>query len=297
MVLALVVTYNRKEFLKECITSLKNQSYDALKILIIDNASTDGTYEYIKDLLSEDVLYENTGSNLGGAGGFNYGIKSAMKFNPEYIWIMDDDTIPNKDALEKLINGAKITNNEFGFLSSKVLWKDNSICLMNRQRISEDWLNYSDKIDNNLVKVSSASFVSCFVKSEVIKELGLPIKEFFIWGDDVEFTSRISKKYNSYYVNDSIVIHKCATNHSLGIENAEDNRISRYTYLYRNRFYNMKKSGSLGILKYYAKLFRDIFRVIKVSNKKIYRIKSILIGAINGLFFNPKIEFINEDMM
>lgn len=70
-VAAIVVTYNRKILLRENLQALCKQSYEKLDILIIDNASTDGTYEYIKDLLNDArILYFNTGANLGGAGGF-----------------------------------------------------------------------------------------------------------------------------------------------------------------------------------------------------------------------------------
>ena len=74
-VIAVIVTYNRKELLKESINALLKQNYKNLRILIIDNNSTDGTKEHIsEELKNENVIYENTGENLGGAGGFNYGM-------------------------------------------------------------------------------------------------------------------------------------------------------------------------------------------------------------------------------
>ena len=79
-VAAVVVTYNRKQLLKECIEALLAQKAKHLRIFIIDNASTDGTEEYVKGLIDgERVVYLNTGENLGGAGGFCFGIKEAMK--------------------------------------------------------------------------------------------------------------------------------------------------------------------------------------------------------------------------
>ena len=72
-VIAVIVTYNRKELLKECIEELtKNQEID---FMIIDNASTDGTADMVKNYTSDKLFYVNTGENLGGAGGFNFGIK------------------------------------------------------------------------------------------------------------------------------------------------------------------------------------------------------------------------------
>ena len=94
-IVAIIVTYNRKELLKESILSLFQQTYQNFSIYIIDNASTDGTYEYINDMLDNDRLYYfNTGKNLGGAGGFSFGIKEAVQNGFSYLWIMDDDTLP-----------------------------------------------------------------------------------------------------------------------------------------------------------------------------------------------------------
>ena len=76
-VAAVVVTYNRKELLKEAIDALLMQSVAEADVLVVDNASTDGTKDYIADYIDQgQIIYINTGENLGGAGGFNFGIVS-----------------------------------------------------------------------------------------------------------------------------------------------------------------------------------------------------------------------------
>ena len=104
-VAAIVVTYNRKDLLIENIESLKQQSEsDNLDIIIIDNASTDGTESALQPyILDKSIIYINTGSNLGGAGGFNFGIGYAAKQQYKYLWIMDDDCVPEKSALKEFI--------------------------------------------------------------------------------------------------------------------------------------------------------------------------------------------------
>ena len=97
-VLAVVVTCNRKELLSECLMALARQAVD---ILIIDNASTDGTNQCVKNFIqaykktpqSNKVMYKRLKKNTGGAGGFFNGIKLAVRMNYDYVWIMDDDTI------------------------------------------------------------------------------------------------------------------------------------------------------------------------------------------------------------
>ena len=97
---AVVVTYNRLELLRQCVEALRTQT-SSCDILIVDNASTDGTDQWLAS--QPDLHYRNTGSNLGGAGGFNFGMRWAVEAGYDYVWVMDDDTLPQPDALEKLL--------------------------------------------------------------------------------------------------------------------------------------------------------------------------------------------------
>lgn len=291
-VAAVVVTYNRIELLKECIEALKQQSYSC-DILVVDNASTDGTGEYIKAIKNKcnNIYYKNTGVNIGGAGGFNFGMRCAVEGGYEYVWVMDDDCIAQSLTLEKFMVADSNLGENYGFLSSKVLWKDNNICTMNIQR--ETMFSNVKSFNKPLCNIVMASFVSLFIPVRVIKEIGLPIKEFFIWTDDWEYTRRISRKYSCYLVSDSIVIHKSVSNIGANITNDSIDRLNRYFYLYRNDVYLYKREGILGILYEICRLNWHILRILLFSkNNYIKRLKCIFIGTWNGLAFNPKIEFI-----
>lgn len=114
---AVVTTYNRLPLLKENIESLLSQSFSKLDIIIVNNNSTDGTEEYVLSLNNDKIKYYNTGANLGGAGGFAFGVKKALELGYDYAWLMDDDTIPDNTALEFLIKSAQHLNNKFSFLA------------------------------------------------------------------------------------------------------------------------------------------------------------------------------------
>lgn len=297
-VATVIVTYNRKEFLKKCIEALLEQEKkEECDILVIDNASTDGTKEeMVKYTQSQQVIYINTGNNLGGAGGFNFGIKEAVKLGYKYIWLMDDDCIVHKDSLKELLEADKKLDGNYGFLSSVVLWKDGTTCKMNKQKIPNNWYEKAPLLKNSLLPTYHATFVSFFIKRDVIEEIGLPIKEFFIWGDDVEYTNRISKKYDCFIVGKSQVLHDTKNNEGSNIAKDELSRLNRYQYAYRNEMYIAKKNGLKGILRQIAKIGLHIYRVL-AKNKNGHRIKkwSIILGnSIKGLFFNPKVEFIKE---
>lgn len=291
-VIAVVVTYNRKELLKEAIEALLNQEYNNCDILIVDNASTDGTREYIDELLKDArVHYENTGANLGGAGGFNFGMRKAVEMGCDFVWVMDDDCIVHKDSLTELLNADKKLNGNYGFLSSKVLWKDNSICKMNiPKKTFSTWLKEFDK---PIQEIAMASFVSLFVKTDIIKEMGLPIKEFFIWTDDWEFTRRISRKYKCYFISNSIVTHKSKNNEGADISTVEGERVERFKYLYRNDVVLYRGEGLKGWILLYIRLILHKLRILKSDKKdKKERIKIINNAIKEGKKFKPDIEFV-----
>ena len=293
-IVAVVVTYNRCELLIENIEKLLNQTVP-LDILIVDNNSSDGTHERLKEYIDQNkIKYFNTGANLGGAGGFQYGIKKAVLLGYEYLWIMDDDCMPEPEALQKLKETDVNLNGDYGFLSSKVLWKDGSICTMNVQRYT---LTKSiKKFDEPVIPVVMASFVSLFIKSSTVIDVGLPIKEFFIWTDDWEYTRRISRKLPCYVVSESVVIHKSNSNIGANISNDSIDRLPRYKYLYRNDVYLYRREGFKGFCYEFMRLSLHFFRIIfKAKNNKRERLKMLFSGTKDGFNFHPQIEFIDEN--
>lgn len=287
---AVVVTYNRKELLLECIESLFNQNAEAsLSVYIIDNASTDGTKEALEVYLSNrEIYYFNTGANLGGAGGFEFGIREVAKKSYDYIWIMDDDTIPTNSALESFLKVAERIKS-FGFFSSMALWTDGTICTMNVQRKDIMRKLALSEFEKEIIPIQYATFVSLFLPISVVRDVGAPIGDFYIWGDDWEYTRRITKKYPSYVVTTSKVIHKIGTNIGCDISNDVPERIQRYKYGFRNEAYIGKQDGLKGVVYRWLKVLKNILKVFfKSKDLKKERINVIFEGVKLGKSFNPK---------
>ncbi|GER77360.1 glycosyltransferase [Enterococcus faecium] len=304
-VTAVVVTFNRLLFLKECIESLQKQTYKLDKIIIVDNNSSDGTKEFLKKKEQKnEIIYVDLKENIGGAGGFNKGIANFYQQTvSDFVWIMDDDTIPNITALEKLIQASDIIK-EFGFLASNVRWVDGSPAKMNVPVIDnrsvwsnrKDWNYFFNENHAGYPKIRRATFVSLLIPRMVVKTIGLPIKDFFIWGDDSEFTERISRKYDSFFVSDSIVIHKIQENKSAAIwsDNSDRQRLRRYEFAYRNRYYYSKKMSRVDSIKYKVSIFADLGRVFRSKgNNKLFKVKLIISGTLKGIMFHPKVEYVN----
>lgn len=298
-VLAIVVTYNRSELLGECIQNLLNSEYQC-DVLVVDNASTDNTKEIVNKYLDNSrVEYVNTGNNLGGAGGFNFALKYAYQRDFDYFWLMDDDTMVTQGALGKLVDVVRKTDGKFGFLNSFAKYPDGSACKMNIPTISKKWYGDGIYTDSSL-KVDKATFVGFFISKENVKKFGLPIKDFFIWADDSEFSGRIAEKVASYIILDSIVIHKMKNNGDANFKVfiAEDgNRVERYFYSFRNRFYIAKKKGIYTAIKFAIKLAgMAILTPFLAKNNRMKREKIIFKGFYKGLSFNPKVEFVDEEV-
>lgn len=292
-VAAIVVTYNRKELLKECIEALK-ASTCSVDVIIIDNNSTDDTKEYISDLIGGNVIYKRLKKNLGGAGGFSAGMKYAVKRGYEYVWIMDDDTIVKKDSLEVLLKAKDEISDSFGFISSSVKWIDGSDCKMNRQTYKEQISDYEKLyVKKGIYPVKAATFVSLLFSSDAIRQIGLPLKEYFIWGDDKEYTLRMSNTFACYNVVDSQVIHKMNNNEGSNITKDDIERINRYYYAYRNDFATARSQGIKDLLIYVAGFILNAVRIILFApSNKIKRLGIMLKGLRDGIAFRPRVRYV-----
>lgn len=208
---------------------------------------------------------------------------------------MDDDVIPNEDALKELLKASERLPN-IGFLCSRVIGEDGSS--MNVPEIDfrvgnscyPEWGKY---LEMGIVKVKSATFVSVLINTNVIRDIGLPIKEMFIWGDDTEYTTRITNKYEGYLVGTSEVLHKRKQQMVLSIvSEKEKNRIKNYYYSYRNFVYILRKHHNNKLLmKYIIRSLIDCIRCLKSDTFKIYKIFVIIKGLLSGFKFKPRTKY------
>ncbi len=299
---AVVVTYNRLTLLKKSLEALLNQTQMPAKIIVVNNASTDETSDYLHTLENNACFHIlNLPENLGGAGGFNIGMREAVCLGADWVWIMDDDTLPEPNALEKLLECKDLDPN-IGYLSSRVVWTDGNNHLMNipviRQNVTVNEQTYFfDKfIPFNAYPLDCASFVSLMIKSDVIKKIGLPIKEFFIWLDDYEYTTRINKNgYFGLYVYNSVAVHATEKNEGANIITAATSQGWKFYYEIRNRLYLKRqecKNYILFLFKSRKIYHRYIRRAKRRTEGKQEFIKFLKSGYKSGLKFNPPIEFI-----
>ena len=210
---AVVVTHNRKQMLRECLGALAAQTRPPDRVLVVDNASTDGTGAMLeREHQGVEVLAMAT--NEGGAGGFHEGMRRAHRDGAEWMWLLDDDTIAAPEALAELLAApARLDPLPRPLLlASKVVWRDGRIHPQNyggpeRRRVER----LIDGAERGLMPLRFATFVSLLVHADAVERHGLPLKHFFIWSDDVEYTSRIVLgEEPAYLVPTSLAVHKTA---------------------------------------------------------------------------------------
>ncbi|MFA5832621.1 MAG: glycosyltransferase family 2 protein [Bacteroidota bacterium] len=271
-----VVTYNRLTLLKECISALGSQSRKPDDIIVVNNSSTDGTFEW---LMGQKYLSVITQENFGSAGGQYTGIKLAFERSYDWIWCMDDDTIPTEYALEELIKIVWAKKNEkIGFLASKVLWTDSTPHKMNLPLYfhNKNIWNYigEDKYSFGIHKIDLNSFVSCLFNRDAIQHVGYPDKRFFIWFDDVEYTSRF-KCFNNYYVSSSVVYHKTKENTVGNLLHPGKELETKMYYGLRNFFYFYREYNKYILLKF-------VLKFILVNSVNLIQNKTTINVVINS---------------
>jgi len=293
-VIAVIVTHNRLALLEEAIGAIKLQSVAPTHIVVVNNDSSDGTTDWLDKQKGLVVKHQE---NLGGSGGFYTGIQMAVNLDADWIWVMDDDTICKVDTLEKLMNKLPLENESVGFIGSKCIWKDNSPHLMNIPAIKPSFnqtIPFNKYDEKGLLLIETCSFVSLLVNAQVVRSIGLPYKNFFIWGDDQEYTRRITKAgYLGLYSLDSIALHKTGINYFPDFYNDSVQNLWKHKYGFRNEFFMVKKNRGiiyfLGWLP--AKVLYTSFKIIKIRKANRLKFINVLIGtAWRSIFFNPQID-------
>lgn len=292
-----IVTHNRLNLLKGVIASLRQQTFTDFDIVVVNNDSTDGTADWLN---GQDDVITITQENLGGAGGFNTGMRYVSEHGYEYCWVMDDDVVCSPSALEELMK-AVVVREDIGFVCSRVLGTDGRpMNTPKPARKSIDKGRYSDVFElvntNAMVRLDNATFVSVLLPSRIIYKVGLPYKEFFIWYDDVEYTGRISCLYPSYVACRSEVVHKRSLQapHSFYTE-PDNNRLKYYFYYYRNQAFSRIKAGKISRK-------RQLISAIRILASLLFKFdwtRSLIYAKsqLALLIFSPKVEFPkrNED--
>lgn len=237
-----IVTFNRKNAVRNALLRQFKQTIQAKKIILVDNHSTDNTKEYIQDILNEhssQVRYIRLNENLGGSGGFYYGIKAALEEKTDLIAISDDDASYDQDYFEKIIKTAEANPKDMAFCGS--IYENGQLHPSTAKFIeSDNTFKFRLATNDDYKKdfyVDNWSFVGPVFRRKLVEEIGLPNKDFFIWFDDSEYAIRMHLKRYQYHVVKDAKINlytEVMTNR---------NPLWKKYYGFRNEIYSIRKYG------------------------------------------------------
>jgi GT2 family glycosyltransferase len=199
-VAAVVVTYNRKELLAQCLDALLSQRRPPQAIYVVDNASSDGTEEMIAARYANLVRYERLHCNLGGSGGFHHGMARAYAGGYDYIWVMEDDVRPEDTCLLELLSARSrsrvliplrvSSSGELAeYAATKAIWN-----IWSLRKFKSGWVGELFENVESLpaaLELEDMSFEGPLFHRSVIAAVGLPREDFFIFADDTEYAWRL----------------------------------------------------------------------------------------------------------
>jgi rhamnopyranosyl-N-acetylglucosaminyl-diphospho-decaprenol beta-1,3/1,4-galactofuranosyltransferase len=267
-VAAVIVSYNNSAMLQGLLGDIASQNRPPDRIIVVDNASSDGTQEAIKTQFP-DIDYIRMPENTGSAGGYHHGMKAALE-KSQYIWTLDDDVRLYPDTLEELLKG---------FESLK------RCCKLGAVRSAG-----ATHPEDHPTRLHIISWRGALFSTEAVSEVSLPLPEYFLYGEDLDFSLRLARKgYHCFWIPTS----HCVENRNKGkIETRLFSHVNkiysspfRLYYAFRNQTAIYLKFGAFvsfcRTLLYGLKVIS--FCLIARCEGKSERIRAILMGISDGL--------------
>ena len=236
-VAVVVVTHNRAELLARLLDGLAAQTRRPDAVVVVDNASTDGTAELLASR-GDLPLHVITQDNLGGAGGFHAGVRAAYDAGWDRVWLVDDDVLPAPGCLEALMSideDCLIAGREdlAGALVEKaaVEFDLRNPLAIHPKRATVDAV-YPDRASMPpLVEVQNVAFEGFMARRSVVEEIGFPDPAFFIFYDDAEYAVRARRAGRRIMgVRDAVLVRQ------LDFNQQHDLSGWKGFYMYRNLF-------------------------------------------------------------
>lgn len=271
IVAAVIVTRNRPESLAVALAAVLRQTRRPDLTLVVDNSDGPEVNAAVRVRFQSErgVRFAMARRNLGGTGGFAAGIALGLTYGADCVWLLDDDAYAEADALAALLATYRRLSEsvEVGFVCSHVLWTDGSPCVMNIPKPAADWLRFYSP-GQPVVAVQSCTFVSVLIPSHVIRAVGLPAPEFFIWYDDNEYTERITHRFVGLCEPTSRVVHALARNEGAAFERVQAENLWKFRYGVRNEIAVRRRHGGFGAaLTASVRLLREFRSVPRLRHR------------------------------
>jgi GT2 family glycosyltransferase len=237
-VAVVVVTYNRADLLERMLVGLAALDRLPDAVIVIDNASTDHTPAILAAATNPGLQVIRTDDNLGGAGGFHLGVRTAYEGGFDRVWLMDDDVVPAPGCLTVLMARDEdclmaVREDTAGRLVEKAATRfdlRNPLSIRPKKGMVETDFGSRDRMPD-LVEVENVAFEGFMVRRTVVNAIGLPDPSYFIFYDDVDFAVRARRAgFRIWAVRDAVLVRQ------LDFSQQHDLSGWKGYYMYRNLF-------------------------------------------------------------
>ncbi len=237
-VAVVVVTYNRADLLRSMLEGLGRLERPADAVIVVDNASTDHTAEVLGSSSLPGLQVVRSEENLGGAGGFHLGVRTAYEQGFDRIWLMDDDVVPHPTCLGVLMSYDQdclmaVREDTRGRLVEKAATRfdlTNPLAIRPKTGMVETAYGSREAMPE-LVEVENVAFEGFMVRRGIVERIGLPDPSFFIFYDDVDFALRARRAgARIWAVRDAVLVRQ------LDFDQQHDLSGWKGYYMYRNLF-------------------------------------------------------------
>ena len=293
---AVILTYNRRDLLRKCLDAVFAQTCAPNFIVVVDNGSSDGTAEYLQSIPDARLITVKLPDNVGAAGGFSKAFQAGCDTGADHIWVMDDDVVPEPNALERLLDAGKKlkrAGEPWPFLLSTAYTPRGAITNVpdiDRSQIVDGYPQWARFLEDGVMPVRRATFVSALFDTSYIRLHGLPIADMYMWGEDSEYTLRLTRENSGYQVAASRVTHLRAQPGALDIRTDLDpNRIRMHRIHTRNLIYTARKYHSRWVyLHTVLRILRSIRKLM--AQGQVAKGWLLVRGLLQGLVFDPRIQ-------
>jgi len=233
-----VVTYNRADLLSRGLDGLAALTRRPDAVIVVDNASTDHTPEVLAARTDLPLQVIRTDENLGGAGGFELGTRTAYEQGFDRIWLIDDDVVPEPGCLGVLVDHPgpalmSVRQDLSGALCEKaatVFDLRNPLAIRPKREMVEDRYATREEMPAE-VPLHNVAFEGFMVHRRVVEAVGLPDPGFFIFYDDVDYALRTRRAgFPILGLRDAVLVRQ------LSFDQQHDMRSWKGYYMYRNLF-------------------------------------------------------------
>jgi dTDP-4-dehydrorhamnose reductase len=293
-----VLCYNRKEVAIRCLRGLLDQTRTIDRLVIFDNGSTDGTRDYLEReglLALRNVSFVRIENNIGPSAGFNALFAHCYAEGCDWLWVMDDDVVPDPDALEAFVDAytANFSAPEsVGFLAPCLRTSDNlpnNVPDIDNRQTPFSPPRWAELLGQGLARLEWSTLCGTFIPRSTIEKFGFPCGDFYYGGEDIDYTFRVARELPCYLVGKSAALHLRAVSGIFNILSETDpKRLPLFYYFYRNQFYLRRTYlGRYALARFLFNAIRDA--CIAAPRGKLGRAQSatVLRGLAAGLFFSP----------